>query len=354
MNTFILLYIILSILSFACVFTTKINAEKLYLTACFYMLILSVFRETNIGADTAVYCQAFHYIRSLSTIKQLWNMDWEFGFIFITRLVGLISINEHIYLGVLSFFILIPIFIIIKKYSKIPCLSLLIFLAFHYYYAANGLLRMWCAIAVSTCSFQYIIQRDFLKTCFFWILSIFFHRTIAPFIIIYFFYKTKINIESILLSLFVSIFLGVNGLNIVYFLNTYSRIHYNSFDRNGGVNMLLLYWGIFILVSIFKSEKNFDDSDNLFVRLLWIAAIIQSISLSFSNWSRVTTFFGISLIIVIPNLISYICIENSKNKSVFIAYYALIILILFFLFSINGIEEYSFFNINTFKAKNYI
>lgn len=68
--------------------------------------------------------------------------------------------SERALLVFLTIFILIPIFVWIKKESNYPLLSLVIFIGMGMWNASIGIFRQWCAIAILTIPINILKQED--------------------------------------------------------------------------------------------------------------------------------------------------------------------------------------------------
>ena len=82
------------------------------------IIIASALRSTDIGADTLTYCQEYQNIRALS-FKEAMGFGWEQGYVAVNWVLGQFFESDRALLVFLTIFILIPIFVWIKKEKQL-------------------------------------------------------------------------------------------------------------------------------------------------------------------------------------------------------------------------------------------
>lgn len=275
------------------------------------LIFLFAMQDISVGADTTAYYNAFYYISSLS-FKDIFWTGWEPGYLILNWFLGYFFDDGRILIVVLAFFILLPIFTHIYKESLWPELSLVIFVGTGMWMASMGIFRQWCAMAVLVFSYKYIKEKSFWKFILVILIAMSFHRTAIIFLLAYFISKVTLNYKNMIFSFAISIVLGFSGRYILQVLNQFARIT-ESENFNGGLTMLIVLWASVFSVWILYKNKIPKDLE-LYYRLLYLAAVLQPIAFTFSNWSRVVIYFSISLIILFPNFIVTLC----KTKKMYI------------------------------------
>lgn len=165
-----------------------------YLFCCSLLIFLTVLRRVDATPwpDTGNYVKQFPDIVKGENRTGFSILEWEPGFVLLLRLLGLFSTNGQFMMTALGLFIRLPIFCCFWRYSKLPILSLLIFIA-HSHFTNTSIYRQWCAIAILCFSLKSIKQRDFIRFLFWVGLAFFFHRTAVIFMLAYFAYKLPVN-----------------------------------------------------------------------------------------------------------------------------------------------------------------
>lgn len=313
MDVYLTLILLMSSLSVVtCFINNKTIKDVIYWGSCIVLIGLFASMDISVGADTLIYYEAFGRIARLD-FTDILNANWEWGYVFINWLLSLLGDDGRILIGFLSVAILLPIFRWIKKESLLPELSLVIFIGTGMWWASLGIFRQWCAIAVLTYSYRFIKEKSFVRFVLTVLIATCFHRTAAIFLLAYFISKLPINKLMISVLLPVSACIGIAGDKILGLLNNFARIA-ESANYNGGISMLIVLW--LCLLSIFLCYRgNIPMNLKLYYQMIYFAALIQPISFTFSNWSRVVTYFAISLVILIPNfIISYTSRVNNRLR----------------------------------------
>lgn len=275
----------------------------IYHASCLGLIALFAMQDVSVGADTAVYCNAYDYIQNWDFEDAL-GFGWEPLYMLLNWIVGIFFEDSRSFLLVLAFVILVPIFSWIKRESSMPELSLVIFVGSGMWWASMGIFRQWCAMALLTYSYKYIKNRKFFPFLGMVLLAALFHRTAAIFILAYFLPMIPLKLFTMGASILASGAIGILGNYIVHFLSAFAR-NETAYELNGGISMLVVLWGCVLIIFAFY-KGNIPDNIKLYYQLLWFAAVLQPIAFVFSNWARVVIYFSISLVVLLPELINQI------------------------------------------------
>lgn len=305
MNIYEMILVAFSVLALLiCLIPSKMLKLISFTVSSLILIFLFAIQDISVGADTTVYYNAFYYISSLS-FKDIFIVGWEPGYLVLNWLLGYFFDDGRILIVFLAFFILLPIFAYIYQESLWPELSLVIFVGTGMWMASMGIFRQWCAMAVLVFSYKYIKEKSFWKFILVLLIAMSFHRTAIIFLLAYFISKVQLSHKNMIFSFAISILLGFSGRYILQVLNQFARIT-ESGNFNGGLTMLIVLWAsVFTVFILYKNQipKNLE----LYYRLIYLAAILQPIAFTFSNWSRVVIYFSISLMIFFPNFIVTLC-----------------------------------------------
>lgn len=285
--------------------------DKLYWGCSASLIILSAVRDFSVGADTLNYCNSFRYISSLS-FKQALRSGWEQGYVVLNWWLGHFFKDGRALIVFMALVILIPFFIWIKRESKWPVLSLVIFVCTGMWSSSMFILRQWCAMAILTFSYKYIKQQKFIPFLALVLVAAMFHRTAVIFILAYFILWIPMNTSIVLLAVPVSALIGLFGGRILSFLNQFARIA-ESGNFNGGIPMLIVLWlCIFAVLVCFKG--NVPSQLDFYFRLVFLAAFLQPIAFTFSNWARIVSYFSVSLSVFLPNFVEVLTSDETPNQ----------------------------------------
>lgn len=303
------------------------------------LIVLSAVRDFTVGADTLNYCQGYQYIQQLS-FENAMKFGWEQGYVAINWLLGQFFDDERTLLVFMATFILMPIFIWIKRESKSPLLSLIVFVGMGMWNSSMFILRQWCAMAILTFSYKYIKERRFAPFIFLVLVAMMFHRTAAIFILAYFIEGVSINKTSVFFSIPLSIAIGLLGDKILGILNRFARISEGG-NFNGGVSMLIVLW--LCIIATFVCFKGLvPEKLEFYFKLVFLAAFLQPIAFTFSNWARIVAYFSISLTVFLPNLMGNLTGINTRNRKLRIPVEIVLMLMMFIWFKATKAQPYRF------------
>lgn len=303
------------------------------------LIVLSAIRDFSVGADTLNYCQGFQYIR-IRSFKDALSFGWEQGYVITNWLLGRFFKNSRALLVFMAAFILLPIFYWIKKKSKWPVLSLLIFVGMGMWSASMFILRQWCAMAILTFSYKYIREQKFIPFLILVLIAMLFHRTAAIFLLAYFVMNIRLDTAKIFLSIPISAAVGMLGGRILNILNRFARIS-EAGNFNGGITILVVFW-LCIIACIVCFKGVVPQTLDFYFRLVFFAAFLQPISFTFSNWSRIVTYFSIALPVFLPNFVMELTGPGTRNRKLRLPLGITICILMFIWFKIAEPDLYVF------------
>ena len=337
-------YLIVIFALFLCVMLSCVRMpisvkDILYWTCAAGLIILSAIRDFSVGTDTLNYCWGYRYIRQLS-FEEAMNFRWEQGYVAVNWLLGQVIENQRALLILMALMILLPLFAWMKRESKWPILSLVIFVGMGMWNSSMFILRQWCAMSILTYSYKYIKERKFIRFLIVVLIAMLFHRTAAVFLLAYFVQDIPLNKNVILFSIPVSVVVGVFGGKILNILNHFARISEEK-SFNGGGAMLAVLWLCIIAVLICFKGKIPSELD-FYTRFIYLAALLQPIAFTFSNWARIITYFTVSLSVFLPGFVVELTGENTKNVKFRIPVGVLVCVLMLVWFRSVGADAYVF------------
>ena len=142
----------------------KINEEKkrnIFLDIAFVaVFLLCVLRNPSVGRDIEGYRRAYELTKNVewSNFRYIY---FEHGYILLMKICISIGLNFQWYLAVVYLIVLVPIFVIIKRYSKNAPLSVLIYICYMYFeFDLTGIRQ---AISMSICLLAFIVLVEVKK-----------------------------------------------------------------------------------------------------------------------------------------------------------------------------------------------
>lgn len=327
----------------------KIEKKKYCIIIGILMTCIVGFRsiEMGMGDTKLIYVSIFDQLAGLS-LKESYlfikNSDIEVVFYFLTRIYLLITNNVRIYILILSIPLNYSVAKIIYKYSKIPSLSFIMFLSLNYFGFSFTLLRHCIALAILIHSYEYICKREFKKFAFIVFIAGLFHRTAWVFIIAYpISNKLKIGLKNISIPLIAAIISYAFGEKILvalsYFIKSGHFIQYLTVRENT-ITFFLMNFLMLIFTLCITKKSDYNGEIKQQINLLTIGTSIASCMVFLSEAFRISTFFTIYSILLLPNVIS--SIKSKKARLVIEIMLYIIFITYFFMFSINNNEIYPY------------
>ena len=314
MNIYIVVIVSLALLSLLYLLVGKKEKRGCYIIGCLIVLPLIVFRDISVGSDTVKYCNIFSYY-SMLPWKECFSFRWEPGLLLIMKFIStFVSSDSRAYIIIIGLISLIPLFVLINKDSPLPIISLIIFMTF-LFTDAEYLNRQWLAVVVLMFSYKYIRERKFVKFVICVLLAMCFHTSAIIFIVVYFIFRLPFSKTNIFISAILCVFLAFVGPYLLPIMRIFARGEVTSFN-NGGYALLVLLWLCLISTYVFTGKRRVDDDKyQLYIRMLWIAAVTQPLVFSYHLFSRVIVYFYIAILFVIPfTLEDFIYNNGSTNR----------------------------------------
>ncbi len=333
----------------------KINKKTYCIIVGVLMTLVVGCRSINMGmGDTRyVYVSIFDQIRNMNlteTFNFIINADIEIVFYMLTRIYIFITSNVQIYLLLLSIPINYAVSRFIYKHSNMPALSFILYFSLNYFAFSFTLLRHCIALAIILWSYDYLKEgklKQFIVTV---IIAGLFHRTAWIFILAYPLRKVKFDYKiamiAIAIALFISRVFGIQIYNAIFHDIIASSRYAMYIDPNGNtltffaINLLILIVSI-ILIKMSKKDEEMQ-KNNLMLNLQTVGICLASTMTFFSEMFRISTFFTIFSIVLLPNTLSIL--NNKKTRIIVEIGMYIVFIAYFFCFTMynNAIYPYQF------------
>lgn len=315
------------------------DSSKYLTLCCIELILLAGFRGYTIGADTETYLKALDYyghysIRTLLTMKPVWQYTFETGYFALMKLNILFGLGKTGFLFIVALIIYIPIFVAIKKYSPYPYISILCYFAFQLFGYSLGIFRQMIAISILLCGWRYLVERRFVKYLLVVGLAMLFHTTAIVALALYFLYGVKWKNISLFLPV-AEITLLVFGRSVVMFamklLPKYAGYVGGQYDIQDSSYTMLLIWNTIFFASIIFSKKE-NSNEQLAISALILTACLQCAAYSMGIFGRIVPYFSIYTIFAIPNILRNI----EKRRRAVVALGVVLCLAVLIFIDLNG------------------
>ena len=196
---FVYLINILSICIYALMFCrgeqTRLK-RSFFLTLCLIQCMIIACIRFDIGTDYRWYANGFMSMAE-SGFSEMSYYDWEIGFVFLNKLVGLFTNNYFVFIGICAALSLSGTFYLIWRYSKDPFVSVFLFLNTYLFYLDLNYVRQSIAMSIMCFAYGFLRDRKFWRFLLLCILAATFHLPVLYLIPVYFFTFIKINLKTL-------------------------------------------------------------------------------------------------------------------------------------------------------------
>ena len=327
--------IVVSAIQFVRISSLKSSKEILFLLAAIFLLLFSGTRGNSSG-DYTNYITYGQKIMTFSDVIYCPGFPMEMGYRFFSWLVNIFHLPVQFVILAMNAVSIGCIYKAIKKYSYDIKLSLLLFLPFFFQYDMHAA-RTASAMGIIVLSISYILERKLIKFLLLVALAAMFHTEAVIFIPMYFLWNVKINTAIGFVILFAELlfvrFIGIGNLLIKLLGFVYLDSLAYKFNHY-----------IFGAYSVYTYATNIIDPRYIIAMLIWVLAkkyiakpdkyemLLMNISFGaifimifFGEYTflfdRLSAFYSIFMIFLIPCILSHIKFEKKSYKLVTVLFF---------------------------------
>lgn len=318
--------------------------RKLYIfIITFVFLIMLALRSETMGLNDveSVYRVRFETIRDTSWGILTSLSDSYTGssllFTIFTKLISMF-VDYRGYLIVVAIISLVPISILIYKYSENPMISFLLFFLYFFVYYIY-LLRYVASIGISVIALLYLLKGKKITFYILTIIAAFIHLTSVILLISYIIFKpfSKMS-KSVLLSVFLglSLIIFFFGKNIflvaLSVLPSFYSSNFSTFVyRPGNLGLMILGINVmvFLLAIMFLDYKKY--ANRIYIYFCGISIICIVMMTVLEEFYRLSLVFSLSWLIILPRVLSRMkknYIDNIVSIGVLVVFFAFFIYLL--------------------------
>ncbi len=308
----------------------------------FELFIIAAFRSTTVGIDLENYLPMFYTIAELP-FKDIFSITWEPGYLIFNKLLSYISSDGRCLLIGTSLFIIVGYVTFIYKNLTSPWIGLFLFVALGLFTNSFNIIRQSMALVIVLHSLKYIHTQEYFKYFLSIFLAALFHVTAAICFVIPIINHLKVNLGNFTILLLCSIIIiPLIANSILSYAMQIIFSEYSLGDKSsGGFNMLIVLI-VLTLISILFSFKS--NANKLYCNMMALACCLQIVSLQFSLFARVVTYFSSILIILVPSIVERL---NSTETRIITTIMTLVIGLTYFILvvlnnDLSGVVPYSF------------
>lgn len=270
------------------------------------MILLLALRAKEIGIDTHSYYGRFYKYADMSWGDIFADSYQEVGFSILIKLIGSYTENYQWLLAACAVLTIVPISIVITKYSPDAFLSFLLFICFGYFGFMFSGIRQGLAIGMLVYSYRFIREKKLIPFLIVVFLASQFHHSAIAFLPAYFIAGLKIDKYSVVfwVALWVLTFAFKNQIYDFMEKTLFSTVD-NIYKSNvTGAYMwnimmtIIAIIGIIANYTVTEKNRNFEQ----FVNLMSFGAILTLFTSIGGNAKRLSEYYCVFLIFLIPGI----------------------------------------------------
>jgi transmembrane protein EpsG len=236
------------------------------------------------------------------------------GFVHVCKLIALFFKDNFLwYHTVLAAFSIFFLYAAIFENSKMPTLSLFIYLCDGYYYQIFNQSRQGLAILIAFFSYKYILENRFIPFALTVSSASLIHPSAFVFLPAFFLAKKRCSIKTILFFAaagYILVNILVNNWNVfekILFLSRYSHYINSKYDVAGVETTLFraaYRGGIFVFCLFFRKSvlQKYPQANYLYI-LCASSLVLQVISIQSYIFARIVLYYYIGMLLLIPYVI---------------------------------------------------
>lgn len=206
-----------------CIYKPNKAKKIAYLAVTFgYMWFLMTFRTSDVGFDYSIYIKIFNQVGDAATLRDVFTLDFEPGFLLLNYLLKPFVYNMHYWLGdafpsaaevtlygVYATLVFVPMAIFIYQHCKTAWLSVWLYVTLAYFYMSMNFVRACIACGITLLGYQFLKERRPIPYFAIILLAATFHRTALIMIPLYFMTLIPLNKYTVA---------GYGALNVAGFI----------------------------------------------------------------------------------------------------------------------------------------
>ncbi len=297
--------ILLGLAALLCFHKPSRSKNLIFLLLAFSMLfVLMAFRK-GVGYDYNMYAVGFRNMASTG-FETLSYMDWEFGFVLFTKLLGIIpGMDYQWYMIILSVLAILPAVIFIYKNSSMPWLSTILYVNLFMYFMSMNFLRQMIAVSLLMLAWHFLKHNKFIWYAVIIVFASFFHQTVLFMIPVYLLVKMKPNLKELLIYGFFLLWFYTASTNLLgLVMNFYHEEYKGSIFIVEGVSFVYAILPLFLTITAFllvKTETiNLTNENKYLINLTLIGTIMMVTMSKHSIIERLSYYFIIFMMLLAP------------------------------------------------------
>lgn len=297
---------------------TKLKS-LIFLGISFIMLVVVASIRYEVGDDYYNYMTIFNTLKDKPLTEAI-TYNYEPGFFLWCKFIQLFTPNFQWFYALSAIATTACVFWFIYKESKLPFLSVYLYMTLMFYYWSLSIMRQIFAAAICTLSIKFIREKKFIPFLLIVLLAASFHKSALIMLPIFFIAQIKFNWKS------VSIFGGAALLCFIFandIMNLVVNLLGSAYtDASKYAQGSLIIYGIFptfVFATAWCFKKKLleqDPTNNVYLNFMFYSCVISLFIARVFIVERFAVYFFLSSIVLIPNMVMTLRAPQEKLAAI--------------------------------------
>jgi hypothetical protein len=271
---------------------------------CFGIFIIQALRAEFVGVDLIGYLRGYHIVKDINVFAGERLFNYEVGYILYSQVLSKLNIPNQLYLSIVALTIIVPLAYTWIKNSKMPALSIFMYITLGFFTFSFSGLRQSIAMAIIFFSFKYIQDRSLVKFLILIVLAMSFHTSAVIFVIAYplYYFRIKPTHFIIIVPFLVIVFLFRNKLFLLIY-SLYKGVP-GIAENTNAYTLLVVMIVVLMLAYIFGDKNSNNLNFNAYKNYMLMAIIVQIFASESMIITRAGYYYFMFITLLIPDVIN--------------------------------------------------
>ncbi len=291
----------------------------IFLGISFVMLAGIAAIRYEVGDDYYNYMMIFNRVKDMP-LTDCFTYNQEPGFFLWCKLIQLFTVNFQWFYVASTVVTTALVLLFIYKESKLPALSVYLYMSMMFYYWSLSLMRQIFAAAICVLSVKYIREKKFIPFLLIVLLAASFHKSALIMLPVFFIAQIKFNWKSVSILGGAALIGFIFAPNIMQFATKILNSAYT--DASKYAHGTAIVYGIFptlVFIAAWCFKKKLLDQDptnNIYLNLMFYAAVISLFIARVFIVERFAVYCFLPAIVLLPNMVMTLQAPQEKLKAI--------------------------------------
>ncbi|SDN95429.1 EpsG family protein [Acetanaerobacterium elongatum] len=291
----------------------------IFLGISFVMLVVIASLRYEVGDDYYNYMMVFNSIKNTPLTGAI-TYNYEPGFFLWCKLIQLFTPHFQWFYALSAIATTALVFWFIYKESKLPFLSVYLYMTLMFYYWSLSLMRQIFAAAICTLSIKFIREKKFIPFLLIVLAAASFHKSALIMLPIFFIAQIKFNWKSVSILGGAALLCFIFANDIMSFVVNLLGSAYT--DASKYAQGSLIIYGIFptfVFIAAWCFKKKLleqDPTNNVYLNFMFYSCVISLFIARVFIVERFAVYFFLSSIVLIPNMIMTLKAPQEKLTAI--------------------------------------